>query len=150
MLFDRSQGLFAGIVSVSHFRWQRRFCVFELKYLEHCEVLSSRFPISPRSSINRASKRGRDGIGLPNNAFVEFAPVFDQILWRFAFSWSQANDFKVARAATRNIDRMRLTVCPTLNLWVRAVIAMLRWLGSVIRLSPVSPKSNLTSQGLRP
>src|SRR6516164_8909002 len=94
MLFDRSQGLFACIVSVSHFRWQRRFCVFELKYLEHCEVLLSWFPISPRSSINRASKPGRDEVGLLNNAFVEFAPVFDQILWRFAFSRSQANEFQ--------------------------------------------------------
>src|SRR5262245_54546602 len=142
MLFDRSQGLFARIVSVSHFRWQRRFCIFELKYLEHCEVLSSWFSISPRSSMNRASTLGRDEVGLPTTRSCNSL----RFLMRYCgVSPSAGRGLTVPQrrgAATRNIDGMRLTACATLNLWVRAAIAMLHWLRSVTPLSPVSPKSN--------
>ena len=48
---------------------------------------------------------------------------FDPIPWRFALSRVQPNNFKLAGAAVREIDGMRLTVCPILNLWVRVVIA---------------------------
>src|SRR5262249_19802148 len=96
ILFDRSQGLFARGVSTSHLRRYRRVCVLQFKNLEHCGFLPSLISTSPHSSINRALERRWDEVRLRNHAFVQFAPVFDPILWSFAFDRSQADDFKVA------------------------------------------------------